>query len=197
MKINIAIAFLLISSQAISQDHPALLKPKSPFTESGTLLNGVEDGSINGVSYSFYYSDGSGSFSGLPNGDLSRESNWSTSCKKDSMNDKKSCFLYKKGLWVWLYQGEGVKVSIGGDHYPGTSATIRIDSKPSIKSPSSNEGVFTSSQSKQIIRQLIEGNSVSTRYVNWPYHTSADESFELSGFNETYKYIQWAIKQIR
>ncbi|TWT22239.1 hypothetical protein FQY83_04185 [Luteimonas marina] len=216
MRLVVFATSLLMVAPALAQtrvEKPTLLKPQAPFTESGVVsesemklistieVNKIEEGAHNGVAYRIYYTDGSGSFSGSPDGKLSgalgRGSDWSTACKKDPMNDKKSCYLQRNKLWVWLYQTGRVEVFIGGDQYPGTSATIRIDSNPAIKSPSDSEGVFTAAQSKQIVQQLISGDTVATRYVDWPYRSANDDSFGLSGFDEAYEYIQWALKQIK
>lgn len=212
MKIAVIAASFVFALPLFAQERvekATLLKPRAPFTESGAIsnteigseLHKIEDGILNGVAYRVYYTDGSGTFSGSPDGKLGgalgRQSEWSTACKKDAINDKKSCHLQREDLWVWLSQGGRVDVFIGGEHYPGTSATIRVDSKPAIKTPSNNEGFFTTAQSKQIVQQLISGNTVVTRYIDWPYRAEKDESFDLSGFDEAYAYIQWAIKQIR
>lgn len=216
MKLVVLTALLAISGAAFTQERvekPTLLKPQAPFTESGVVsdselklltrieVNKIEDGTRNGVAYRIYYTDGSGSFSGSADGSLSgalgRGTDWSTACKKDPMNDKTSCYLQRKDLWVWLHQGGRVEVFIGGNQYPGTSATIRIDSNPAINSPSDSEGVFTADQSKQIVQQLLSGSTVATRYIDWPYRSATDESFELNGFDEAYEYIEWALRQIR
>lgn len=216
MKWLLAIALFFVCIPALAKERvekPSLLVPDATFTPSGTVstkelelltrveLNKIEEGELNGVKYRIYYTDGSGSFSSSPDGSLSEGlrsgSDWSTACKKDPMNDARSCYVQRKDLWVWLYASGRLDIFIGGNQYPGTSATIRIDSNPAIKSPSDREGMFTAAQGKQILQQLLAGNKVATRYVNWPYESAIDDSFELRGFDEAFKYIQWAIKQIK
>lgn len=216
MKSLLFLTLLAMSLPSVAKDrveNPTLLKPAAPFTPDGVVsekelelltrveINKVEEGSLNGVHYRIYYTDGSGTFSGAPDGSLTTGlgigKDWSTSCKKDPMDDKKSCYIQRKDLWVWLYPGGRLKIFIGGDQYPGTSASVRIDSNQAIRSPADSEGVFTAAQSKQILQQLRSGARVATRYVDWPYRSAVDDSFDLHGFDEAYQYIQWALTQIR
>ncbi|HVI26006.1 MAG TPA: hypothetical protein VM576_07440 [Xanthomonadaceae bacterium] len=216
MKSLLFLTLLAMSLPSIAKDRiekPTLLKPTVPFTPDGVVsekelellsrveINKIEEGSLNGIHYRIYYTDGSGTFSGAPDGSLTTGfrlgEDWSTSCKKDPMDDTKSCYIQRKDLWVWLYPGGRLKIFIGGDQYPGTSASVRIDSNQAIRSPSDSEGVFTAAQSKQILQQLRSGARVATRYIDWPYRSAVDDSFDLHGFDEAYQYIQWALAQIR
>ena len=216
MKILLLISLLLVSSSAgavVRVEKPALLESASPFTPDGVVsdsemklhtrveINKIEEGQLNGVNYRFYYTDGSGTFSGAADGALTtgfdRNRDWKTACRKDAMDDKKSCYLQRGDLWIWLYGDGRLQVSIGGDQYPGTSASIRVDSNTAITSPANNEGFFTTAHARRIVEQLHSGSRVATRYVDWPYRSAVDSTFDLQGFDEAYQYIQWALKQIR
>lgn len=216
MNWSFLIVVLTISAPLLAKDRvekPTLLKPAAPFTSTATVseketelftrveINKVEEGAINDVQYRIYYTDGSGTFSGAADGSLGgvlgSGDHWSTSCKKDSMSDEKSCHLQRKGLWVWAYPNGRLTIFIGGDHYPGTSASIRIDSNSAINSSANGEGVFTAAQARSIVQQLTSGSRVAIRHVDWPYRSAVDDSFDLHGFSEAYQYLQWALQQIR
>lgn len=207
----LAISLPILAKERVQK--PTLLNPTAPFTPDGIVsekemelltrieINKVEEGLLNGVHYRIYYTDGSGTFSGELDGSLATTfgtgSHWSTSCKKDPMDDTKSCYIQRKDLWVWVYPSGRLKIFIGGDQYPGTSASVRIDSSPAIRSSTNSEGVFTAAQSRQILQQLVLGSRVATRYVDWPNKSVVDDSFDLHGFDEAYQYIQWALNQIK
>lgn len=174
----------------------------------------LETGTINGVAYKFWHSEGSGYFSGVRNyegnfsnitnrGDyqtdytIARKEHWEVLCKKDSISDSKSCHLKKGGLWVYAYGKGKNQISIGHDHYPRSTVAIRINDGQVFTVPSNNDGDFSVSASAKIIQQLKSANSVTTRYMEWPYQTWKDNSFDLYGFNEAFQYINWAVSQIK
>ncbi len=168
---------------------------------SNTDVIKTEKGLINGVHYQFYYTDGSGTFSGTSGntGNIREpyESNWSVSCKKDPISDKKTCQMKMKDLWVYVSGNGKTVVSIGAEHFPNSSVIARIDGGAPITSSSSNDGDFPPNASAKIIDGLKRGQSVTTRYMKWPYRTWVDNSWELYGFNETFKYINWAVRNIK
>lgn len=188
-----------------------LIVSNTPFTESGIVekremdlssiieINKTETGIINGVPYDIYYTDGSGTFGGVEGAtkvELDQD-NWTVACEKDSISDKKSCYIQRHDLWIWLYENGNLKISIGRDYYPSSTIAIRVDSRKPFYTSADNGGFFPSAQTKNIIAQLKSGKKVTTKYVKWPYGSAVDESFGLYGLNEAYLYIQWAIKKIR
>lgn len=219
---NIAIAavLLVVSATCVAQTKvvsPNLLKTSTPFTASGKMsneemdlgtridVNKVEQGVLNSVHYKFYYSDGSGTFSGSKNGELAAPGNfemgadWNVACKKDAMTDKKTCTLNRKHLYITVNSHGHISVFIAGsdEQYPGTPVAVRIDSHRAIHSSSGSNGSFTHRQSIEILRQLKSGSKMTTRFEGWPYGNNEDTSFKLYGFREVYKYIRWAVKRIR
>lgn len=202
----------LASCQVIGHaQEPDRIKSDIPFTADGkveqrqteffgkTEVNKVESGSLNGVRYEFYYSDGSGTFSSGDGHklDLNNERNWSVSCKKDPITDAKHCSMNLFDLYVFVYPKGRAVVSIGAEHYPGSTVAIRVDKRAPHTISADDDGNFSSPASREIIKHLISGKSVTTRYMKWPYRSWEDSTWDLYGFNETYKYISWAVERMK
>ncbi len=117
MRATILLCWLLVgTASAETITKPNLIVADEPFMQDGTVemsemkllstieVNKTEKGVLNGVHYSFYYTDGSGTFSGRPGNTgnfmepSERESNWSVECKKDPISDKKMCHMKMKDL---------------------------------------------------------------------------------------------------
>ncbi|MDO9271071.1 MAG: DUF4124 domain-containing protein [Methylobacter sp.] len=182
---------------------PTLIVSDTPFMQGGIVEiseHKTEKGILNKVHYHFFYTDGSGSFSGTSGNTLDlmepTKSNWSTGCKKDPITDKKMCHMKMKDLRIYVFENGGTVVSIGEEHFPGSSVAIRIDSGTPLTT-SSNNGSFPLDTSTKIIEQIQSAKSLTTRYMKWPYQSWVDESWEIFGFNETFKYINWAIMHIK
>lgn len=152
-----------------------------------------ERGTLNGVEYQIEYLDGSGRF-----GDRSdSHAGWEVSCKKDAIDDSKYCRMSKSisNLSVWTARPGGEYVFIGGNHYPGSLVTIRIDGAKPISAPA--KGQFATARDAQIIAQIQKAKTVTTRYREWPNRYDTDATWEPGEFKEALQYIRWAIKQIR
>jgi hypothetical protein len=217
MQINPALILFLITalcSNAFSQSllKPTLIESTTPFSQNGTVefkesnysnkpeVNKLEYGSMNGVYYEFFYTDGSGTFAGKPNAGKNLEidkSNWVVTCKKDVITDKKHCRMKIRDLWIYAFPNARFIVSVGKDHYPSSTVTIRIAQGNPITQSSANDGNFSQSASMQIVRELKSAKTVTTRYMEWPYRTWEDESWDLYGYNEALAYISWAVGRIR
>jgi hypothetical protein len=161
-------------------------------TLTSNIKTKTENGSIKGVLYRTFYSDGSGSVQGLKTNTLDYVkdkygTNWSISCKKDEMDDSRWCALDKGDLRVGIWKDGTSFISIGSEHYPNSSATIRIDkNKPITVSEKSG---FTTAQSTEIIVALLSGISVLTRYQKWPYQSDIDNPTDLYGFPEAWELL--------
>lgn len=214
MRATILLCWLLVgTASAETITKPNLIVADEPFMQDGTVemsemkllstieVNKTEKGVLNGVHYSFYYTDGSGTFSGTPGntGNFMEpsESNWSVECKKDPISDKKMCHMKMKGLWVYVYGNGKTIVSIGSEHFPSSSVTVRIDGGAPFTTSSANDGDFPSNTSAKIIERLKHAKSLTTRYMKWPYRSWVDDSWEFYGFHETFKYINWAVRHIK
>jgi hypothetical protein len=205
------IAFASLSAQAQEKVTTAnIIEADAPFSSGGAVkldemrlltevrVHKVEGGSLNGVRYRFYYTDGSGTFAGAKGNSLASteraQDNWSTSCSKDAMNDSVRCYATIRDLMVAVHKDGSHYLVVGSDHYPGSDVAIRLDkSAPLVVS---SKVQYAPPQSNQILGRLKNGMTVSTRYQEWPYKGYKDSTFELYGFEEVYSYLQWAVKHI-
>ncbi|MBI4756961.1 MAG: hypothetical protein HY778_16400 [Betaproteobacteria bacterium] len=167
-------------------------KPEEPFQNS--------EGVVNGVHYR-YYDDYSASFAGTEGNTTDfREpigSNWDVGCEKDPITDKKTCHMHMKNLWVFVYGKGKPIISIGHDHFPGSSVVIRIDSSTPISSSAASDGNLSPALSAKVIERLKHAKQVTTRYMEWPYRSWVDDSWDMYGFNEAFQYITWAVKRVK
>lgn len=150
-------------------------------------INVYEKGTINSVAYSIY-GDGSASFT--PIGLDGYDKQWSIDCKKDKFNDLKVCHMVNNSLFVFLIGGK-FSVSLGSNHFPNSSAAIKIDNNKTIYGI---EGEFKNSI--PVIEQLKRGKLALTRYQEWPYEINKDREVKLTGFNESLDYMKWAYKRL-
>jgi hypothetical protein len=177
----------------------ARFRPDGNIIVSGT--HQTETGTYNGIKYMFSFTDGRGTFEGAPGNTLdSRERiHWGVRCWKDPIDDHKSCGMYSKQLWIVVIKTnkqEQVFVSVGKNHYPGSTVAIRIsDEKPFVTN--AKDGMFNAMTSSIIIQKLKTNPKVAIRYQEWPKDFSTDEVFQVFGFPETYEYINWAVQKIK
>jgi hypothetical protein len=171
-------------------------------SDSGEITSITESGEKNGVSYKIHYIDGSGSFSVRGSKDSSTpwysvQDEWSVACKKDAISDKKYCYLSRKDLFVFIQKNGKASVSVGTDNFPYRRSSIRVDSRKAITSPVGNDGDFSAAQSEAIVKEIAAGSGFVTRFVQWPYDSPVDATYESAGFKEAIEYLRWAIKRIR
>lgn len=205
-------------AQAQRSAKPDLIVSSEPFSPTGIVKTAdpilrlnpdskVEEGEINGIRYHFYYSDGSGFVGGKLAGTtedhgtpaVSPALSWDVGCAKDAVTDKKMCHMTvpHKNLWVWAYPKGRYAVSIGQDHFPGSTVTLRIDEGKPITAPAKNEGTFSPQESARLITRLKGASRITTRYMEWPNRYWVDETWEPYAFNEALQYITWAVNRIR
>ncbi len=189
---------------------PPLIKSDLPFSQAGEVklleldlldkvrVNKIEEGSVNGVRYRFFYADGSGTFAGTKGNSLAKgerkAANWSVGCDKDSMNDKVHCFAVNRDLGLFVNADGSHFLLIGSQHYPGSEVAVRFGDSQPIAADSKQQ--FSAEQSAELIGRLKNGETVSTRFQQWPYEQHIDKTFELYGFDEVYSYLQWAVEHI-
>lgn len=191
---------------------PDLLVSCEPFTPGGEVklsdasatmraAHKSENGSLNGVRYTISYEDGGATFQGERGDEREALSwwnrrNWDIGCKIDPITDRKSCHLNSGNFWIFQHAKGRPIVSIGADHYPGSTVAIRIDRSTPFNTSAVNDGSFSADTSARIVRALKKGSAVTTRYMEWPYRAWVDETFELLGFNEAFSYLTWAFDRI-
>ena len=106
---------------------------------------------------------------------------WKHNCKKDRFTNDRSCFLYNKDLSI-IYLNGRFGVVIGGNHFPGSNGSLKIDNNPTLNA---NEGKFLTNPSR-IIDQLKNGKIAYTRYKKWPYEYNIDSDVKLNGFMKAF-----------
>ncbi|HCX31788.1 MAG TPA: hypothetical protein DHU55_18770 [Blastocatellia bacterium] len=193
-----------------------LIQSETPFGESSTIKleyvrnadgNEVpiktEQGKINNVAYRFYYHDGSGMFAGkreLSLNDIEHlSSHWRVGCSKDAMSDRGSCYMSLRDLLIFVNADGKATLSIGSDHYPGSSVMLRIDNgAPVAMSTRLLKGSFNFQDSQKLIAQISRAKTLTTRYRKWPDGYDRDDVWEeVYGFNEALQYIRWAVARIK
>jgi hypothetical protein len=196
-----------------------LIQSTSPFSPSSTISNHTfstgasspvkkEVGTVNGVAYEFFYSDGSGLFAGDPKASLNDsnprnriaawETAWHVGCEKDPITDEKTCHADKGDFRVWTNAAGRSEVYVGSEHYPGSQVVIRIDkTSPLAINSRVYDGGFGYRASPGIINRIAAAKFVSTRYQKWPYRDYVDETWNTYGFKEALAYIKWAVAHIK
>ena len=161
----------------------------------------VETGTLNGVHYRIDYRYGTGSFAGKPENteDPTDRTNsyWTVSCRRDLMNDAPVCYLQTNHLSITAHPESRISIRIGKNHFPGSSAAIRIDKGiPYVTSPGS-DGIFSSVESSEIIKSMSNTDTITTRFMEWPEESWVDEQWVLFGFDEAYRFALWAVDRLR
>lgn len=120
---------------------------------------------------------------------------WSVGCKKDLMNDRKSCAMYQNDLTIFVNHEKQPYILIGSEHDPGSPVAIRInEDKPLVSDEKRAFGLDTSSL---IIEKLKTNPRVAIRYKKWSDNHATDQAFQVFGFLETYEYLHWALNHIQ
>lgn len=205
---KILLLICLLGSAVFGQEKADLIPADAKFTPDQKnsfytwpdgRVSATAAGTLNGVAYSFFFS-GSGSIEGAPGNGLEykgrdAKKNWHVSCKKDLIDDSKTCYMDIYDLTIFVSSKLGTFVSVGGQTVPGSSVVIRIDDRPAITS--SSKGPFVGQQASEIVTGLKTAKRVVTRYEKWPSGVNVDKAFELYGFNEALAYLNWAVSKIK
>ena len=121
----------------------------------------------------------------LDRSNLNKEQNnilfgWDVSCKKDAFNGKKVFSISKGKLMVLLLDGR-YAVSVGRNHYPGTTSAIKIDDNVAYYG---KEGLINTMYANLIVKQMKEGKKAVVRYQEWPYKYNQDIEVDLTDFTK-------------
>ena len=161
----------------------------------------IERGTIDGVRYRIYKSDGSGSVQGLPTNTLSvirdkHYTNWDLSCNIDLIEDTHSCTLRRANMWLVKASSGLTIIGVGHSHYPGTDVVIRIDGKTPFRANKKNTFSFSRARAEAIIAELKTGRTFITRYQEWPYQSYKDERASLFGFKAALAVLDWLVANL-
>ncbi len=121
-------------------------------------------------------------------------------CSVDKVTDRTTCRLnvlpQGTGIDGGLYQtvtanGSILSACIVGHDFPGRTGAIRVDNNPAITT--NTEGCISGSAARRLERQLINGSSLLTRRVEWPYDYSRDKEMLISGsFSTAQELYRWS-----
>ncbi|SMG61748.1 hypothetical protein SAMN03159353_105714 [Cedecea sp. NFIX57] len=136
------------------------------------VLHVSEEFNIEGVRVNIYHSDASGTIGK----DYNDKGAWNSACKTDAMTDEVTCYVSHKSFYLFRDKS-GYRVLVGGEHFPGTLAYVRIGKGKPIAS--GEGGVFSSSDSVSIVDSIDKHSSISTRYTRWPYERTIDENLDV------------------
>lgn len=149
---------------------------------------GREKGEINGVHYSINLMSGAARFYNQEEdpGYYGNDKVWIVNCETDSMTDARQCNI-TKGDFFLFWQGGDYVVSLLGDQYPQSDVVFRVDSNAPISG--SEETGVGGSNAKKLINQMVNGQTLKTRYTSWPHETYKDSSMSTAGFQEALDYM--------
>lgn len=106
---------------------------------------------------------------------------WDIYCKKDKIDNKKVCSMWRDGLSVMMINGRYV-IGVGkGDSYPGSKSAIKIDDNMAYFG---RERMIDLNSTNTIIQQLKKGQTAHIRYREWPYDYDKSEDVDLNGFTK-------------
>ena len=134
MVLGFCVILLQLPLPARALDKPWLIPKDARFRPDGEVVAQanvqMETGTYHGVQYRFRFTDGSGTFAGASGNTLGdwQKNNWKVICKKDLINDEKSCAMHIKELWILVTvkphnnAHKQAWVEVGKNHYPGSSS---------------------------------------------------------------------------
>lgn len=192
-----------------------IIKRNSPIFEDGEIKCNIdmdyrkpntnvrsrtETGTYKNIKYRFYYTDGSGTIQGDENSTLDtikdlHIKNWSTSCKKDAMDDKHWCTLTKEDVTFGIWKNGTYFINVGHSHYPRSKVTLRVDKNQPISI--SSDGEFSKKQIESLLSQIKNGQDIISRYQEWPYESNIDKTTSLYGFNAAWEILNAIYKEVK
>lgn len=152
-----------------------------------------EFGSKDGYDYRLSYTSGSGAVVTAGNArNILDGKLWDISCKVDTMDDSKQCYLYRNGLFVY-HEGPGKwNVRLGAGHIAKSEIAVRFGEGVAIRGV---EPEFGPAASKQIVESLKNPSRVRTRYFEFPSKIHEDE-FQNEGFALAAELIEWSYQHL-
>lgn len=152
------------------------------YKNDGYAITPEEQFKLDDVNVNIHHSDGSGVI-----GDAYLDSKaWHTACKADAMTDEHTCAIMKDNL-VIIKSKDGYQTIIGSKHFPNTTALIRIDKNKPIES--GEKGQYSHQQSAQLINDMANAKTVTTRFIQWPYEKYVDSTMDMTNFNVAKKVL--------
>ncbi|EKT61317.1 hypothetical protein [Providencia sneebia] len=172
----------VFKTNKIRNDSKILCDIDSDYGTNSYKISFKETFVIDGVPVGLQHTDGSG----IVGKEYSDSKTWLTACKTDAMTDEYTCAIMKDDL-VIIKSKDGYKVVVGTKHFPGKTALIRLDkNKPT---ESSEKGQYSHQQSAQLINDMANAKTVTTRFIQWPYEKYVDSTMDMTNFNVAKKVL--------
>lgn len=152
------------------------------YSTSSHKLDSKEYFFVDDINVEIFHSDGSG----IVGKEYSDSKTWLTACKTDAMTDEYTCAIMKDDL-VIIKSKDGYKVVVGTKHFPGKTALIRLDKNKPIES--NEKGQYSHQQSAQLINDMANAKTVTTRFIQWPYEKYVDSTMDMTNFNVAKKVL--------
>lgn len=106
---------------------------------------------------------------------------WDISCRKDKIDNKKICSMWRDGLTVMMINNRYI-IGVGkGDSYPGSNSAIKVDDNIAYFG---RERMINLISTNAIIQQLKKGRTAVIRYREWPYDYDKSNEVDLNGFTK-------------
>lgn len=118
---------------------------------------------------------------------------WTVNCKRDAMTQRSFCSANLDDLWLFADHNGRIKVSVGYKHFPRSQTSLRIDARRF--DTMDEDGNFP--QSAEILRQLKDGRTLVTRYMQWPNRHWIDVERTLYGAEATIQLLTWSARNLR
>mgnify|MGYP003384490576 CR=1 FL=1 len=122
---------------------------------------------------------------------------WTVDCYRELLKRTRWCFVRSGQLWIHVPERGGRSVTIGTDHFPGSTVSIRIDDGPVQTFSAQGDGELPAPATTRTIAALTKGRVAVTRFMKWPHRTWKDEETDLGGLREALDFASWAFKNMR
>jgi hypothetical protein len=178
MKIASAIVAVMIS-------HPVLAQVAGPKWQPNEVVKN-DDGLVSRSGTTpkgnpYWYNDKGRGYVLIIGAEMTGKG-WNTECEIDPITDAKECHLQRGATPLLLDMGSGTTVKticIIRHNFPGRRGAIRVDSNPAV---ATNANGCVSSPA--LVKQLLNGQKVTVRWVNWPRDYSVDAISEIGPLQE-------------
>jgi|SRR5690554_349955 len=146
-----------------------------------------EKGEVQSIPYSINRLSGAGRFYNepAPHG-IGDDVYWVVNCSTDAINDARSCTIRRDGFFLYWQNGYGIMTT--GTAYPGSNMHFRVDSNAALSAPESTG--LTGAAANRLVQQMLVGDTLTTRYSDWPYNTRNDVTIPTRGFAQALEYMQ-------
>ncbi|MGJ3349403.1 hypothetical protein AAZR23_07890 [Morganella sp. Je.2.23] len=132
---------------------------------------------IDGVKVSVHHVDGSGR---VGNGGYGDSESWGFGCKKEMMHDNVICYISNGDLYIYRDK-IGHTIVVGKNHFPNSATLLRVNKDSPVKS--GDKGMFDRNLSESLIKKISSIDSISTRYVEWPYERNIDKKINMENYD--------------